>query len=281
MLSPSPAEHSMRGHVTSPPADRQGAGAACTRTLPQPNAERSQGFLGRATGAAPKHQLVSISPTQPKQLVVERISSMFLLRCPHSTQAPARQDAACILACLTSKPTSKPKVTSRQGATCPAPAAHRKACPSCTCISGTAPSHPKTRSHTPHRRGTGLCAAARPPAGSRQACRLAGTPPACPAQRRGYRPGGRKRNTSGVAGERKWSEHARCTGGSGASPRAGGTCHTSEVAFPALQGPPAAKPFCSSRVIWRQDARSPSSWVDPQALENSMVTAGWHCPAVS
>lgn len=66
--------------------------------------------------------------------------------------------------------------------------------PTCTCISETAPSHPKTRSHTPHQRGTGLCAAARPPAGSRQACRPAGTPPACLAQRTGYHPGGRRRN---------------------------------------------------------------------------------------
>jgi len=119
-----------------------------------------------------------------------------LLGSPHGAQALGRQDATCVLACLASKP--KP--------------------PSCTCISETAPSHLKTRSHTPHRRGTGLCAAARPPAGSRQACRPAGTLPACPARRRGCRPVSRRRNTSGVAGERKQSQHTRCTGAQGHLP---------------------------------------------------------------
>lgn len=121
---------------------------------------------------------------------------MSLFGSPHGAQAPGRQDAACVLACLRSKP--KP--------------------PSCTCISETAPSHLKTRSHTPHRRGTGLCAAAHPPAESRQACRPAGTPPACPAQRRGCHPGGRRRNTSGVAGERNGASTPAAQGAQGHLP---------------------------------------------------------------
>lgn len=148
----------------------------CLHKHPAP-AQRgsSQAFLGRATGATPKDQVISISPPQPKQdSLVEGICSVSLLGSPQGWQ-----DTTCILACLTSKP--KP--------------------PGCTCISETAPSHPRTRSRTPHRRGTGLCAATRPPAGSRQACRPAGTLPACLAQRRGCRPGSVRRTHQVLQGK--------------------------------------------------------------------------------
>lgn len=170
------------------------APAQC-RTLP--------GLPRQGNWCHPKYRLISILPPRPKQLLVEGISSVSALCPPHSALAPGRQTVACVLASLTSKPTSEPKVTSMQGVTCPSPATRGKAGPSCTCISEIAPSHLKTRSHTPHRRGTGLCAAAHPPAGSRQVCRPAGTLPACPARRRGCRPGSRRRNTSGLAGEIK------------------------------------------------------------------------------